>query len=52
MEDECTPGTEVSFDHVPRWKREKLKRTAGFLNHYFCVENIGKYFPLQIPFIK
>ena len=25
---------------------------AGFLNHYFCVENIGKYFPLQIPFIK
>ena len=27
-------------------------KTAGSLNNYFCVENIGKYFPLQIPFIK
>jgi hypothetical protein len=27
-------------------------KTAGFLNIYFSVENIGKYFPLKIPFIK
>ena len=27
-------------------------KTAGFLNDYFCVGNIGKYFQLKIPFIK